>query len=139
MKISIPNLSRDKAIDLIRFFLGGSGLENMDELPEFNLTYMNEISQLYDVWSSGYDPQSFFELVQVSVALKNFIKFFLYFFKTKFGYKCSDLFHYCELAGKPTECCKELFQRRSVMRRGICYQTRRDVNQVIFFINFFIF
>ncbi|KAI1725788.1 amiloride-sensitive sodium channel domain-containing protein [Ditylenchus destructor] len=112
MKLTLPHISKPTASNLVRFWLGGSGLENMDELPEFNSTYLEQLSKMYDAWSAGYEAQSFFDLMHA-----------------KYGFKCSDLFHMCDLGGKPKDCCKTLFHRRPVMRRGFCYQTRRDVNQ----------
>jgi hypothetical protein len=40
------------------------------------------------------------------------------------------LFVQITLLGKAKDCCDDLFNARSVMRRGLCYQTRRYVNQV---------
>uniref|UniRef100_A0A915E4G9 Uncharacterized protein n=1 Tax=Ditylenchus dipsaci TaxID=166011 RepID=A0A915E4G9_9BILA len=59
MRTTLPQLNTQIATDLIRFWLGGSGLENMDDLPEFNRTYLEELSLLYDGWSAGYDTQTF--------------------------------------------------------------------------------
>lgn len=66
MKSLIPDLQNDTAVDVIRFWLGGSGLENMDALQTFNKTYMDYISKLYDKWSAGHPAQEFFETMIVS-------------------------------------------------------------------------
>lgn len=51
-------------------------------------------------------------------------------FQEKYGYSCDELFRECQLAGKVMNCCSDLFERQVVMRRGICFQTRKFVNQV---------
>ncbi|KAH7695914.1 CRE-Na+ channel, partial [Aphelenchoides avenae] len=112
MRVVIPDIDNDTAIDLVRFWLGGSGLENMDALQTFNRTYMDYVAGLYDRWSAGHDPQQFFDTM---------IK--------KHSFKCEELFNGCKLGGKSVDCCNMLFQPRPVMRRGMCYQTVRDVNQ----------
>lgn len=67
MRAVIPDVDNDTAIDLVRFWLGGSGLENMDALQTFNRTYMDYVAGLYDRWSAGHDPQQFFDTMIVSV------------------------------------------------------------------------
>lgn len=113
IKSTLPNATKDTATDLIRFWLAGSGLENISPLTEYNRTYMDMLNNWYGIWSKGYDHKAFFDLMQ-----------------TKYGYSCDDLFNHCELAGKVKDCCSDLFFRQAVMRRGICYQTRSFVNQV---------
>ncbi|RCN29474.1 hypothetical protein ANCCAN_24768 [Ancylostoma caninum] len=84
----------------------------MDELSYFNRTYMSHLNALYRTWSNGYSTEEFFNIMQA-----------------KYGYSCNELFRECQLAGKTLNCCSDLFQRQVVMRRGICFQTRRFVNQ----------
>lgn len=71
MRVNLPDISTEMALDLVKFWLGGSGLENMDDLPEIvnNVTHLEHVENLYDVWSSGYDAQAFFNLMQVIVEL----------------------------------------------------------------------
>uniref|UniRef100_A0A914CC73 Uncharacterized protein n=1 Tax=Acrobeloides nanus TaxID=290746 RepID=A0A914CC73_9BILA len=107
----LPNISIPQATDLIEFWLAGSGLENMNELSTWNYTYLEYLQRLYEIWSQGYDRQGFFDTIHA-----------------KYGYKCEDLFSNCVLGGNK-DCCKDLFKRQVVPRRGICYQTRRNVNQ----------
>ncbi|CAJ0609662.1 unnamed protein product [Cylicocyclus nassatus] len=109
---SLPGLDDVTAIDLVKFWVGGSGFENMDDLSSFNRTYMSYLNGLYKKWSEGYTVAEFFYVKQ-----------------EKYGYKCEELFHKCVLAGKDMSCCNDVFKRQVVMRRGICYQTRRNVNQ----------
>jgi hypothetical protein len=78
-----------------------------------NQTYLEHSERMFTIWSDGYDSKSFFDLMQI-----------------KYGYKCEDLFHSCKLGRKVIDCCGDLFIPRSVVRRGLCYQTRRNVNQV---------
>ncbi|KAK6032668.1 hypothetical protein OSTOST_01145, partial [Ostertagia ostertagi] len=84
----------------------------MDDLSYFNRTYMSHLNQLYKIWSDGYTTEEFFNLIQ-----------------EKYGYACDELFRECQLAGKIMNCCSDLFERQVVMRRGICFQTRKFVNQ----------
>ncbi|VDK68766.1 unnamed protein product [Cylicostephanus goldi] len=84
----------------------------MDDLSSFNRTYMSYLNGLYEKWSEGFTVAEFFSIKQ-----------------EKYGYKCEELFHKCELAGKVMSCCNDIFRRQVVMRRGVCYQTRRNVNQ----------
>ncbi|KAF1746871.1 hypothetical protein GCK72_023329 [Caenorhabditis remanei] len=84
----------------------------MNDVTFFNRTYLSHLNNYYKIWSEGYSVDGFFEIIQ-----------------QKYGYKCEDLFYECQLAGKILDCCNDLMVRRVVMRRGICYQTRRDVNQ----------
>ncbi|CAB3410408.1 unnamed protein product [Caenorhabditis bovis] len=109
---SIPNISPDVRDDLVQFFIAGSGLENMNNVAGFNRTYLSHLNNLYKIWSAGYTTLEFFDLIQ-----------------QKYGYKCEELFYECQLAGRILDCCNDLMVRKVVMRRGICYQTRRDVNQ----------
>ncbi|VDP09092.1 unnamed protein product [Heligmosomoides polygyrus] len=112
IRATFPGISDATATDLIRFWIGGNGLENMDELSYFNRTYMGHLNQLYMQWSNGYTTEEFFNLIQ-----------------EKYGYSCDELFRECQLAGKVMNCCSDLFERQVVMRRGICFQTRKFVNQ----------
>lgn len=50
-------------------------------------------------------------------------------FQAKYGYKCEEFLVSCQLGGKSFNCCTELFRPKPVMRRGLCYQTVRNVNQ----------
>ncbi|KAI6201972.1 Na+ channel, amiloride-sensitive family-containing protein [Aphelenchoides besseyi] len=108
----IPEIEMESARDLVRFWLAGSGLENITPLIEFNRTYLDRLARWYDLWSNGYDQKLFFETIQA-----------------KYGYQCKDLFHYCEIGGKSKDCCADMFRPRAVMRRGLCHQTKEDVNQ----------
>ncbi|CAL2049090.1 unnamed protein product [Caenorhabditis brenneri] len=112
IKESLPDISNETADDLLEYFVAGSGLENMNDVTYFNRTYLSHLNNYYKIWSEGYSVDGFFEIIQ-----------------QKYGYKCQDLFYECQLAGKVLDCCNDLMVRRVVMRRGICYQTRRDVNQ----------
>uniref|UniRef100_A0A914ENI2 Uncharacterized protein n=1 Tax=Acrobeloides nanus TaxID=290746 RepID=A0A914ENI2_9BILA len=108
----LPNISTTQATDLIVFWIAGSGLENMNDLPTWNDTYLEYLQGLYKIWSKGYDHQGFFDKIQ-----------------SKYGYKCEDLFAQCVVGGTTQDCCNVLFKRQVVPRRGICYQTKRNVNQ----------
>ncbi|TMS35956.1 hypothetical protein L596_003237 [Steinernema carpocapsae] len=112
MKTFLPSISEEGARDLIRFWLGGNGLENMDDLSNYNRSYLDVLSEQYKIWSKGYSQYGFFEIMQ-----------------NQYGYKCEDLFFWCQLGGKQWDCCSQLFRRQVVMRRGICYQTMPSVNQ----------
>ncbi|VDM78842.1 unnamed protein product, partial [Strongylus vulgaris] len=109
---SLPGIDNVTANDLVKFWIGGSGLENMDDLAYFNRTYMSHLNSLYKTWSNGYSIDEFFNLMQ-----------------GKYGYSCEELFQECQLAGKTMSCCNDLFVKQVVMRRGICFQTRKFVNQ----------
>lgn len=65
MKEHIPNLDNHTAIDVLRFFLGGSGFENIEQLKAFNRTYLDNLNQLYIKWKNGYDRKEFFDLIVV--------------------------------------------------------------------------
>ncbi|CAD5222235.1 unnamed protein product [Bursaphelenchus xylophilus] len=112
MRTLMPEISNQTALDVVRFWLAGSGLENIDAINDYNRTYLDELSTVFNRWSEGYDPKSFFELMQ-----------------TKHGYTCDELFYYCELGGKAKNCCTDMFRKRAVMRRGLCFQTLPNVNQ----------
>nr|CAD2177832.1 unnamed protein product [Meloidogyne enterolobii] len=112
MNEKIGGINTDVARDLVSYWIGGSGLENMDGLPEFNQTYMQMLGQLYDRWRRSIGTKQFFQEIQ-----------------EKFGYKCTDLFVNCELGGKKHNCCDAIFRSRPVMRRGLCYQTKPQLNQ----------
>ncbi|KAJ1364200.1 hypothetical protein KIN20_024231 [Parelaphostrongylus tenuis] len=112
IRISLPEVDNAIAIDLVKFWIGGNGLENMDDLSFFNRTYMSYLSHLYHKWSYGHSTEDFFKTIQ-----------------EKYGYSCDELFYECQLAGRVMSCCNDLFKRQAVMRRGICYQTRKMVNQ----------
>uniref|UniRef100_A0A1I8BD02 Uncharacterized protein n=1 Tax=Meloidogyne hapla TaxID=6305 RepID=A0A1I8BD02_MELHA len=99
-------------IEYIRGPTASSTTIRLDELPEFNQTYMHMLGQLYDRWRRSIDTKQFFHEIQ-----------------EKFGYKCTDLFDNCELGGKKHNCCDALFRSRPVMRRGLCYQTKPQLNQ----------
>uniref|UniRef100_A0AC34FH35 Uncharacterized protein n=1 Tax=Panagrolaimus sp. ES5 TaxID=591445 RepID=A0AC34FH35_9BILA len=108
----IPDIDEIVARDLISYFIAGSGLENMDMIPYNNISYNKYLNSLYLTWSRGYSPGEFFDRIQ-----------------NLFGYKCEDFLFHCELGGKVFDCCTQLFRAKSVMRRGLCYQTFRNVNQ----------
>uniref|UniRef100_A0A158R418 Amiloride-sensitive sodium channel n=1 Tax=Syphacia muris TaxID=451379 RepID=A0A158R418_9BILA len=112
IKHAIPGLSNDECLDLVRFWIGGYGLENMDLLPTFNRSYLKKLNQYFHTWSSGYSTDDFFDTTQ-----------------DKYGYNCNDLFYSCELGGVVYDCCNDLFVKKLIMRRGICYTTRAGVNQ----------
>uniref|UniRef100_A0A1I7XCQ5 Amiloride-sensitive sodium channel n=1 Tax=Heterorhabditis bacteriophora TaxID=37862 RepID=A0A1I7XCQ5_HETBA len=65
IKKSIPNINEILAMDLVRFWIGGNGLENMDKLSYFNRTYLSHLNILYKIWSKGYSTEEFFNLIQV--------------------------------------------------------------------------
>lgn len=69
----IPGLDNNTATDVIRFFLGGSGLENISKLKSFNRTYMDTLNQLYLKWKGNYDRKEFFDIVFVSCKFRYFI------------------------------------------------------------------
>ncbi|KAE9550848.1 hypothetical protein FO519_005929 [Halicephalobus sp. NKZ332] len=108
----IPHLDEDTCRDLIAYFVAGSGLENMDEVPYNNASYNRYLSDLFNTWSRGYSPGDFFHIIQ-----------------TNYGYQCQDFLVECQLGGKTYDCCKDLFRPKPVMRRGLCYETVRNVNQ----------
>jgi hypothetical protein len=109
----LPDITNETAIDLISFWLAGSGLYYIQPAFYFNETSLVELAEMFKIWSDGYDTQSFFHMIQ-----------------DEYGYKCEQLFKYCELGLKRRDCCKELFRPIWVLRRGVCYQTRRNINQV---------
>ncbi|KAK6041636.1 hypothetical protein COOONC_20859, partial [Cooperia oncophora] len=51
IRVTFPDIDNATALDLVRFFVGGNGLENMDDLSYFNRTYMSHLNQLYKIWS----------------------------------------------------------------------------------------
>jgi hypothetical protein len=63
----LPNISTIQATDLIVFWIAGSGLENMNDLPTWNYTYLEYLQGLYKIWSKGFDRQGFFDKIQVRV------------------------------------------------------------------------
>ncbi|CAI5455521.1 unnamed protein product [Caenorhabditis angaria] len=112
VKETVPGISDEVAGDLIEFFVAGSGLENMNDVTYFNRTYLSHLNNLYKIWSEGYSVEGFFNIIQ-----------------QRYGYQCEDLFYECQLAGKILDCCNDLMVKRVVMRRGLCYQTKPDINQ----------
>lgn len=46
----LPDLNKESATDLIRFWLGGSGLENITPLVDFNRTYLDQLSKWWVYW-----------------------------------------------------------------------------------------
>uniref|UniRef100_A0A915C6N9 Hcy-binding domain-containing protein n=1 Tax=Parascaris univalens TaxID=6257 RepID=A0A915C6N9_PARUN len=112
MRTSIPEITDEQRFDLLRFWIGGTGFENMKTLQTFNESYLSKLDEFYKKWSKGYTYEQFFNTVH-----------------NKYGYSCRDLFYKCELGGQTCDCCSKIFQKRVVMRRGICYETRRGVNQ----------
>uniref|UniRef100_A0A7E4VKZ7 Sodium channel protein Nach n=1 Tax=Panagrellus redivivus TaxID=6233 RepID=A0A7E4VKZ7_PANRE len=107
-----PNLEEDLARDVIAYFVAGNGLENMDDIPYYNASYLRNLSSIYRDWSRGYTTLEFFDRIQ-----------------SKFGYKCEDFFYSCGLGTTSYNCCTEIFQPKYVMRRGLCYETVRRLNQ----------
>lgn len=69
MHTLMPDVPKETALDIVRFWLAGSGLENIDSINDYNRTYLDELSAYYNRWSEGYDPKSFFDLMQVSIVL----------------------------------------------------------------------
>lgn len=63
---AVPALARSEALNLVRFWIGGYGLENMDALSNFNSSYLNQLNEYYQIWSRGYDIDGFFHTMQVS-------------------------------------------------------------------------
>ncbi|CAD6191015.1 unnamed protein product [Caenorhabditis auriculariae] len=61
---SLPEIDDKTVLDLIRFFIAGSGLENMNDVPYFNRTYLSYLNNLYKIWSEGYTVGEFFDLIQ---------------------------------------------------------------------------
>ncbi|KAL3109864.1 hypothetical protein niasHT_019895 [Heterodera trifolii] len=112
MRAIIPHLTKSMADNLIKYWIGGSGLENMNELSTFNASYLEELDDLYQRWRQNSETKTFFQKIQ-----------------DKYGYKCTDFFKKCELGGQKKNCCKEIFNQKAVMRRGFCYQTREGLNQ----------
>ncbi|CAI4229387.1 unnamed protein product [Auanema sp. JU1783] len=112
IKMALGDLSDDTLLDVIRFWIGGNGLENMDNLSYFNHTYMSYLNHLYLQWSQGYSTEDFFFRMQ-----------------DMYSYRCEDLLKDCQLAGKVMDCCNDLFRMKPVMRRGLCFQTRPGINQ----------
>lgn len=74
IKDHLPEITKDTATDLLRFWLGGSGLENITPLMEYNRTYLDQLAKWYNIWSDGHTHKAFFDLMQ-----------------TKYGYECDDL------------------------------------------------
>ncbi|PIO66664.1 hypothetical protein TELCIR_11613, partial [Teladorsagia circumcincta] len=97
IRVTFPAIDDATALDLVRFFIGGNGLENMDDLSYFNRTYMSHLNQLYKIWSDGYTTEEFFNLIQ-----------------EKYGYACDELFRECQLAGKIMNCCISYFASLAV-------------------------
>ncbi|KAI6169977.1 hypothetical protein M3Y97_01167700 [Aphelenchoides bicaudatus] len=108
----LPDITNETAIDLISFWLAGSGLYSIELAYSFNETRLVELAEMFKIWSDGYDTQSFFHMIQ-----------------DEYGYKCEQLFEYCQFGVKGRDCCKELFKPIWVLYSGVCYQTRRNINQ----------
>ncbi len=65
---SLPELAEIEALDLVRFWLGGFGFENMDNLSFFNASYIDQLASYYRIWSAGYSSATaFYEAMQVVV------------------------------------------------------------------------
>lgn len=79
----------------------------------FNETRIDELNEMFQVWSSGYDTETFFHKIQ-----------------NEYGYKCEQMFKFCAFGVKQRDCCKELFRQIWVLKFGLCYQTKRNLNQV---------
>uniref|UniRef100_A0A0K0EKH0 Acid-sensing ion channel 1 n=1 Tax=Strongyloides stercoralis TaxID=6248 RepID=A0A0K0EKH0_STRER len=112
MKVHFPNMTEQGCRDLLQYFLAGNGFENMNDLVYFNVSYLNELDNMYKIWSHGYNVKEFFDLIQ-----------------GRYGIECEDLFKECELSGSKINCCGQVFQQQVVMRRGLCYQTIKGLNQ----------
>uniref|UniRef100_A0A0N4ZDS0 Sodium channel protein Nach-like n=1 Tax=Parastrongyloides trichosuri TaxID=131310 RepID=A0A0N4ZDS0_PARTI len=112
LKVFHPNISIEVSKDLIQYFLGGNGFQNMDRIKNFERTYVDYLELLYNIWSYTYSTEDFF--------------FYIY---KKYGYKCNDLFVECYFNGYIVDCCQKLFRKISVLRRGICYQTIENLTQ----------
>lgn len=54
-----------KKNNVFRFFVAGSGLENMNDVTFFNRTYLSHLNNLYKIWSEGFTVDGFFEIIQV--------------------------------------------------------------------------
>jgi hypothetical protein len=65
IKHMIPNITTSLAKDLIKYWLAGSGLENMNAVSTYNLTYLTYLESLYKKWSHGNTHQGFFDAMQV--------------------------------------------------------------------------
>jgi hypothetical protein len=111
----LPGITNETAIDLISFWLAGSGLSPINLASGFNETRIVELANLFEIWSDGYDIKSFFHRIQ-----------------DMYGYKCEQLFKYCSFGNKDRDCCNYMFRLVWVTRLGACYQTRRNLNQVRF-------
>lgn len=66
MRTSIPEITDEQCIDLLRFWIGGTGFENMKPLQTFNETYLSKLNEFYHKWSKGYTYEQFFNTIHVS-------------------------------------------------------------------------
>lgn len=66
MKEMIPDVDNHTATDVLRFFLGGSGFENIEQLKSFNRSYLDKLNQMYVTWKNGYNRREFFDTIVVS-------------------------------------------------------------------------
>lgn len=69
MREVIQGLDNNTAIDVLRFWLGGSGFENIEHLKHFNRSYMDKLNRLTTKWMHGYDRKEFFDMIVVSPML----------------------------------------------------------------------
>uniref|UniRef100_A0A0N5D3W6 Amiloride-sensitive sodium channel n=1 Tax=Thelazia callipaeda TaxID=103827 RepID=A0A0N5D3W6_THECL len=112
IRTAIPKLSIDESLDLLRFWIAGMGFANMNKVSRFNKTYLYTLNKYLKIWMHGTTLEQFFAMIQ-----------------DKHGLKCTDFFYHCELSGHVQDCCTALFVSKTVMRRGICYQSK-SINQV---------
>ncbi|CAJ0938435.1 unnamed protein product, partial [Mesorhabditis belari] len=109
---ALPNVSYRVQLDVFRYFIAGNGLENMDDVAKYNQSYLQQLDAYYRIWSRGYTTQDFFFLIH-----------------DKYGYSCEQFFFSCNFAGKALNCCTEVFDKKIVIRRGVCWQTKPGLNQ----------
>ncbi|CAJ0560016.1 unnamed protein product, partial [Mesorhabditis spiculigera] len=109
---SLPNLTYDVQLDVVRYFIAGNGLENIDAISRYNASYLQQLDLYYRLWSRGYSTQEFFYLIH-----------------DKYGYTCEQFFYSCNFGGNAKNCCTEVFAKKIVIRRGVCFQTRAALNQ----------
>lgn len=65
MKQQIPELDNKTAIEILSFWIGGSGIENIDHLRKLNHSYLEALNQLTYRWATVYDEKTFFDMILV--------------------------------------------------------------------------
>ncbi|CAJ0584681.1 unnamed protein product, partial [Mesorhabditis spiculigera] len=64
---SLPNLTYDVQLDVVRYFIAGNGLENIDAISRYNASYLQQLDLYYRLWSRGYSTQEFFYLIHIVI------------------------------------------------------------------------